>query len=194
MTFGEKIRYVRTMLEMTQDELASKSGIHPVSIRKYETGKMNPREEQVIRIANALGMPPELLSDHDYSLQIEKNSDNVLMLLIKLRCMNYLIIDGKRDPAKYLLDADSLQITLSPDFTSLFELKNENETISNIELAIKDPYILNRFIFWEGAYYWNKFVWPEKKDKKMSDKEAEEWYQKSLLGTFMKKEILEKKN
>ena len=40
MTIGEKIKYCRKQIGITQDKLAELTGIHPVSIRKYETNKM----------------------------------------------------------------------------------------------------------------------------------------------------------
>lgn len=56
MTIGQRIRYCRKARKMTQDQLAAACGIHPVSIRKYETDKMQPLPEQVQRIADALNV------------------------------------------------------------------------------------------------------------------------------------------
>ena len=56
MTIGEKIKYFRTRIGITQAKLAELSGIHPVSIRKYETNKMVPQAPQIDRIAKALGI------------------------------------------------------------------------------------------------------------------------------------------
>ena len=39
---------------MTQSQLAERTGIHPVSIRKYETNKTIPQPEQIRRIADVL--------------------------------------------------------------------------------------------------------------------------------------------
>ena len=55
MTIGEKIKYFRTRIGITQAKLAELSGIHPVSIRKYETNKMVPQAPQIDRIAETLG-------------------------------------------------------------------------------------------------------------------------------------------
>ena len=56
MTIGEKIKYFRTRIGITQAKLAELSGLHPVSIRKYETNKMVPQAPQIDRIAEALGI------------------------------------------------------------------------------------------------------------------------------------------
>ncbi len=47
MTIGEKIKYCRKQIGITQDKLAELTGIHPVSIRKYETNKMQPQPPQL---------------------------------------------------------------------------------------------------------------------------------------------------
>jgi transcriptional regulator with XRE-family HTH domain len=47
MTIGEKIRTIRATRNMTQAKLAELTGIHPVSIRKYETNKMQPQLPQI---------------------------------------------------------------------------------------------------------------------------------------------------
>ena len=54
MTIGEKIKYCRKQIGITQDKLAELTGIHPVSIRKYETNKMQPQPPQLEKIAAAL--------------------------------------------------------------------------------------------------------------------------------------------
>ena len=56
MTIGEKIKYCRKQIGITQDKLAELTGIHPVSIRKYETNKMQPQPPQLEKIAAALGV------------------------------------------------------------------------------------------------------------------------------------------
>lgn len=41
---------------MTQKTLASLTGIHPVSIRKCKTNKMQPQSSQIEKISSALGI------------------------------------------------------------------------------------------------------------------------------------------
>ena len=65
MTLGEKIRYYREQLGITQGKLAELTGIHPVSIQKYETNKMQPQPTQIERIATALGISYNALNDID---------------------------------------------------------------------------------------------------------------------------------
>ena len=85
MTIGQRIRYCRKARNMTQDQLAAACGIHPVSIRKYETDKMQPLPEQTQRIADALGVNYFALVGVD-SIQIhpwqQEDLASLMMLLI----------------------------------------------------------------------------------------------------------------
>ena len=56
MTIGERIKFFRKSRGITQSQLAKLSGVHPVSVRKYETNKMVPQPEQIRRIADALAV------------------------------------------------------------------------------------------------------------------------------------------
>lgn len=82
MTIGEKIKYFRTLIGITQGRLAELSGIHPVSIRKYETNRMVPGVEALSRIAKALNV------SLDTFMSFERTpSDNVIAYLksVKIR-------------------------------------------------------------------------------------------------------------
>ncbi len=57
MNIGEHIKQFRKMQGLSQKELAEKSGISLMSIRRYETGEREPRHDVLERIANALEAP-----------------------------------------------------------------------------------------------------------------------------------------
>lgn len=57
MTLGEKIKHHRTMKGLTQKQLGEMTGIHEVSIRKYEANKIAAKREQLEKIADVLGVP-----------------------------------------------------------------------------------------------------------------------------------------
>lgn len=63
MTLGEKIRYLRKRLGITQEVLAHRAGMHPVSIRKYEINKMFPQVHQAKKLAAALEVSVDELLD-----------------------------------------------------------------------------------------------------------------------------------
>ena len=65
MTIGQNIKIIRKKIGMTQQDLSSKTGISVQSIRKYESGKIVPKSQNLLAISNALGVP---LSDIDEGL------------------------------------------------------------------------------------------------------------------------------
>ncbi|MCX7714606.1 MAG: helix-turn-helix transcriptional regulator [Clostridia bacterium] len=50
--FGQRLKQLRKSKKLTQQELADLLGISKVAISEYETGKVNPSPEHLIRIAN----------------------------------------------------------------------------------------------------------------------------------------------
>ena len=79
MTTGEKIKYFRNKRGISQEMLGQLSGINSATIKKYEYGIRNPKPDQLLKIANALGISINIFMDFD----IETVSD-VLSLLFKL--------------------------------------------------------------------------------------------------------------
>lgn len=77
MTYvGDKIKEYRKKRGITQAKLAELTGIHPVSIRKYEAGMMEPRLPQLQRIADALEINAFLLQEEPYpKLRMETEED-----------------------------------------------------------------------------------------------------------------------
>lgn len=58
---GEKIRTVRKDAGLTQTQLAERIGVTKQNVHLYETGKINPRIETVVKFAEALKVPVEYL-------------------------------------------------------------------------------------------------------------------------------------
>ena len=56
MAIGDRIRTIRKAKGFTQRDLAVLSGTSEIAVRQYETGKRQPRIEQLILIADALGV------------------------------------------------------------------------------------------------------------------------------------------
>lgn len=61
MTIGETIKHYRTEQGLTQKKLGELSGMNDVAIRKYESGKVTPKLQNLQKIAAALGIKPEIL-------------------------------------------------------------------------------------------------------------------------------------
>ncbi|MEA5055948.1 MAG: helix-turn-helix transcriptional regulator [Anaerotignum propionicum] len=54
---GERIKEIRKKRGLTQKRLGELCAIDEANIRKYETGKQNPRYETIVKIALALDFP-----------------------------------------------------------------------------------------------------------------------------------------
>jgi len=61
--FGERIRELRMIQGLSQEELAFKSGVHRTYLGGIERGERNPSLRNISAIAGALGVElPELFS------------------------------------------------------------------------------------------------------------------------------------
>ena len=98
MTIGKKIKHFRNMRGISQEMLGQLSGINPATIKKYEYGIRNPKPDQLLKIANALGISINIFMDFD----IETVSD-VLSLLFKMDEQIDMTFDAEKDAdGKYI--------------------------------------------------------------------------------------------
>lgn len=78
MGIGERIKAAREKTGMTQVELGKKVGVSGVAIMRYEKGQRQPRLDQLIRIAVALGVQwTELVPGNNKAAYVIKNSGKV---------------------------------------------------------------------------------------------------------------------
>lgn len=56
--FAANLRAERARLDISQEELAERSGVSAASLIKYESGEMTPGIDKVISMAEALGCTP----------------------------------------------------------------------------------------------------------------------------------------
>lgn len=64
VAFGRRMRELRAEYGVSQDEIASRTGIHPTTIGRLERGANEPRLTTILRIARALHVQPgDLLND-----------------------------------------------------------------------------------------------------------------------------------
>lgn len=73
LRIGDIIRKLREDKHWTQKTLSEKSGVHEVQIRRYENNQAIPRDAQLSKIANALGVDKDCFfyqhSHHEVSTQ-----------------------------------------------------------------------------------------------------------------------------
>lgn len=85
MTIGERIKAKRRELHLTQEELAKRAGVAVNSIRLYESGKNEPKRENLNKIANVLETTAEYLAIGSYSGSDAVAEDNVELLVRQFR-------------------------------------------------------------------------------------------------------------
>ena len=76
MTFSEKIRSSREMLEISQTELAEQVGVSRRTIVAYESGEATARKSTIAKLARVLKVSTKFLSDencNDPLADIEKD-------------------------------------------------------------------------------------------------------------------------
>lgn len=158
MTIGEKIKYCRKQIGITQDKLAELTGIHPVSIRKYETNKMQPQPPQLEKIAVALGVSYNALNGSDTAgLRLETVGD--LMGVLMVLCNSGILqISGERGEDEMLKD-DTVSIHLNPFLSSYLEIgytargKTHTLSLQDALLNIRSYKVFNDLLKWEKMNY-----------------------------------------
>ena len=149
MTIGEKIKYFRSRIGITQSKLAELSGIHPVSIRKYETNKMVPQAAQIDRLAEALGVSSFALAGFEDNIRLETVGDfmGLMIMLIKTKIVS---IYGEREE-NGMINADTVSFVINPFITNFFEAKTDKANLSanTILYYLKNENILSDILKWE---------------------------------------------
>ena len=161
LTIGEKIKYFRKRRGITQAQLANLSGIHPVSIRKYETNKMQPQTAQIERISSALGVNAAAIDGINAS-NIRLDSQGDLMgLLISWHKSGILRLEGQRDETKKIIESTahfSANPILAPFFSLTWSEGENKKAIHPDDLCIElsSRSMLDTLLNWE--YIYNGYV------------------------------------
>lgn len=145
MTIGEKIKYLRKQKEVTQTELANLTGIHQVSIAKYEKDKMIPQPEQLEKIVEALNVSRMIFFD-DSSFKLETKGD-LMGLLITLCKNKVLVVNGKRDRNSALIPS-----TVTFEFNPIISKFFAADVQSEVKFNPNEPLLLD-FLKWEKQYH-----------------------------------------
>lgn len=153
MTIGEKIKYFRTRIGITQAKLAELSGIHPVSIRKYETNKMVPQAPQIDRIAEALGISSFAIAGIENNIRLETVGDfmGLMIMLIKTKIVS---INGER-AENGMINADTANVVINPFIANFFNAKTNTAEFSATDIMyyLKSNNILHDILKWERINY-----------------------------------------
>lgn len=143
MNIGDKIRKIRTSHNLTQEQLATLSGLSLPSIRKYETGIRNPKPEQIQKIAEALGISVYDLLEIDIC-----TVSDLLSLLFKINDKTDMTISAdKDDNGEYM--ADTIRISfqnqaINEKLCSFLAAKYQEEELEQSRDAISEEEYLSR--------------------------------------------------
>lgn len=137
------IKQIRTAKKMTQQELSIKSEVPLSSIKQYETGKRNPKIEQLQKIADALEVSiDELLPCH-----ITINGESTLPTNLLVALEQYKNNPNHVDYLRYMNDSEkknqliSLIDFLDENFKEFENLYGRNKVMA--ALSIYDSIINN---------------------------------------------------
>lgn len=173
-TVGDRIRYFRKDRKMTQDRLAELTGIHPVSIRKYETNKMQPQIEQIERIASVLDVNTAALVGYNSKPAVIQTVGDLMGVLISLFKSRVLMIIGvghynTEDPdnaeTEALIGADpsKMLLMLNPVLYKLFDVAKITNfskarftrgklTLKQLGLILNDEKCAAELMEWAAMY------------------------------------------
>lgn len=101
LTFGRRLKELRRRRGLSQKDLASSIGVHPLQVSKYETGSNFPTVGKVIEIAKILQVS---MDDLFGEVVPEETKVRNLRLLHKFRELENLPKDDQ-DTAVKLIDA-----------------------------------------------------------------------------------------
>ncbi|MEF9880466.1 MAG: helix-turn-helix transcriptional regulator [Clostridia bacterium] len=152
MTIGQRIRYCRTLRGISQTQLALDSCVHPVSVRKYETDKMQPQPEQILRIAKALHVSYSALAGVDMAgIDGSRQTDtmSLLMILVNagiLKIDSPLLSNGETDIHNTTF---SLQTCLTDVFNLRVKGADQKVELSDIELLPKCAIAAQSLTTWQ---------------------------------------------
>lgn len=104
MTFGEKLRTVRLSLNLSQSELAEKTGISERSLYTYEQTGTLPRSSNLRKIADALNVSVSYLLDEEET-DPNKNIDHDIFIANSKNEFGY---KGAREATEILSRASAL--------------------------------------------------------------------------------------
>lgn len=62
--FGQRVRYYRKELKLSQEQLSELCGLHPTYIGQLERGEKNPSIETVAQLCRGLKITPEKLFEN----------------------------------------------------------------------------------------------------------------------------------
>lgn len=146
MNTGEKIKYFRLAHGITQEQLAQDAEISHSTLRKYEANERNPKYEQLLKIADALGISVNIFTDFDI-----RTMSDLLSLIFKMNEQLDLQFNSEKNAQGNIIP-DTLNISfqnplinekLSAYVTFLEQMANTEEAEYNQALTKLENQLLD---------------------------------------------------
>lgn len=138
MTLGQKIRYYREKQGLGQEHLAWLSHISVSTIRKYESGERNPKDDQLEKLAHALHISTSMLRDYNLN-----SCSDILPVLYEIGNKYGIIFNGVKDEqGKFIPDTISIKFSNEKLMAFFLEWADKVEELNGAKEAskyIKDP-------------------------------------------------------
>ena len=140
MTFGTKIKQARLALNLSQAELAAKTGITERSLYTYEQTGTMPRTSNIKKLAKALNLPLSYLMDDNMVDQQPEINEEIFLVNVK----NEFGSKGAREASEILSKASALfaggtldEETKEIFFQSLMEIYLESKAEARTKFSSK---------------------------------------------------------
>ena len=143
MTIGEQIKYIRKRRGLTQTQLAEMTGIHPVTIRKYEINKLQPKKEQIKRIAASLMVSPLVFEELDANMISLQTVGDLLGLMFFMYKSQIIQVSH-----------DTAEIRFTPVLKDhlVFIATKKNVSVSDGLIHLSDIQAEQDFLKWAHVY------------------------------------------
>jgi len=156
MDIAERIKRLRELYGITANELAEITGIHPVSIRKYETNKMVPGIEVIDKMCNALNLSRmvfEGIPKQNTDFRFTGDFFQILFLLLANNTLNAECAFSKNSENRL----DETYFTLNPLLSKYIKIWNGDIEIplENLTITLNTDDSMEDNIIWFNSYLYN---------------------------------------
>ena len=136
MNIADRIKRLRELFGITANDLAKITGIHPVSIRKYETNKMIPGIDVIDKMCDALKLPRMIFEGFPRQHTDYKFTGDFYQQLFLLLDNNTLSADKQGD-FNFATGDNNRFLTVNPQLAKYIKIMYGNKEIPLDELHIE---------------------------------------------------------
>lgn len=162
----ERLRYYRTRAKLTLEQLAEKSDISAMTIRRIENGEAKLTPKYLHMLTHALNISPFAITRCIDDIRMETVGDLMGVLVVFLRA-HILVIDGNRSWESDF-PPETVRLKLNPDAAKLFTFNINGRLIDSEEgaICIRSKAMIRDLLIWEKTEYKLKQVLEECKNSR----------------------------